>query len=75
MSMTKEEIDRIPLKFSEHLAMAEEHISTYVADGDYPFELRTFIHTPADGKPYCHYELNGKVYKSMSALYKAMEIY
>lgn len=71
--MTLKEIDRIPLKLCWHMALADEHTLTYKADGDYPFDLRVCRHSPVDGKPYTHYMLNGKVYKTKEALYRAME--
>lgn len=72
--MTPKEIDRIPLKLCWHIAWADEHTLTYKADGDYPFNLRVCRHKPVGGGgPYTHYMLNGKVYKTKEALYRAME--
>lgn len=78
--MAPKEIYGIPFRMVSHLAMEDEHVTGYVAKGDWPFDLRMCVHAPiGDSKPSRrttrHFMLNGKVYKTRKALYKAMEKY
>lgn len=79
--MTPEEINKIRFKLLSHVAMANEHVCSYIAV-DVPFELRMCSHTPVDnyetgelayGRAYRHYMLNGVVYNTRKKLYEAMK--
>ena len=74
--MTREQFEKLPLRFVCHMNMEDEHCITYKA---YTFigDLFVCVHQPyEDGNPkgrkITHYELNGKIYKSLDKLMQAM---
>lgn len=73
--MTIEEFYALPFKRTGHLSMEDEHCSTYAtSDGRFAY----CIHVPyrlwqPSGRPYKHYRIDGKVYKSEAKLIKALE--
>lgn len=75
--MTKEEIDKIPFAFSSHLSMVDKHCTTYIAShGGHLFGMCRHVPYKNDepkGKPYTHYMVDGKVFKSKKKFYEYCE--
>lgn len=75
--MTYEEFKKIPMQFVAHMSMADEHTLTYAShDG----RLSVCIHTPVlkygdFGKPYKHYRIDKKIYKSEKKFIEALADY
>lgn len=73
--MTIEELNKTPFRFHSHMAMEDEHTTTYFSsDGRIGF----CDHVPCkDGEPhgrsYRHYMIDGKVYKSKKNFIEALK--
>lgn len=75
--MTREEVNKIPFKFSLHLNKEGEHCTTYTAEHNgHTFGMCK--HVPyKDGEPkgrtYTHYMVDGKVFKTIEKFYEYCE--
>lgn len=73
--MTEEEFNRVEFHMVCHLALANEHMMTYVSkDG----RLGYCDHTPKKkngdfGKSYRHWQIDGKVYKTKEKFLEALK--
>ena len=74
--MTKEELKRVPFKFCGHLAMADEHQSSYYNE-QYGFKMVTLTRCYDEGMRYGrtrrHFYYNGKWYKSLKKFLEAIK--
>jgi len=74
--MTKEELVKVPFKFSSHISMAHEHIATYI-NTSYGFTMWRHTRVKSDGFTYgrtrTHYGYKGKVYKSLPKFLEAIK--
>lgn len=75
--MTYEEFEKIPMQFVAHMSMDDEHTVTYASPNG---RLSVCTHTPVlkygnFGKPYKHYRIDKKVYKSKKKFVEALENY
>lgn len=76
MTMTPEELKRLPWRMQSHLNMEHEHACTYKAEiGGEPIWM--CVHAPVKedytyGRAYAHYQWRGKVYKSEKKLLEAI---
>lgn len=73
--MTIEEFNKIPFQFVSHLAMEDEHTTTYASD-DRRFWI--CVHVPyKDGEPksrsYRHWRIDRKVIKTEKKLIEAIK--
>lgn len=75
--MTIEELEKVPFKFHSHMSMEGEHTTTYFSeDGKIGFCNHVpFKNGEPRGRPYRHYWLNGKVYKSKKKFLEAIKDY
>jgi len=73
--MTIEEFNKIPFQFISHLAMEDEHTTTY-ASKDRRFWICQHVNYK-DGEPkgrsYTHYRIDGNVYKTKKKLIEAIK--
>ena len=75
--MTKEQVNAIPFKFSSHMSMEHEHCTTYTAQHD-GHQFAMCKHVPfkngePKGRAYCHYMVDGKVFKTLPKFYEYCE--
>lgn len=73
--MTIEELEKIPFRFVSHLNMEGEHCTTYVSyDGRIGFcDHQPYKDDEPHGKPYRHWMVLGKVYKSKKKFLEAIK--
>ena len=77
--ITEEMVRFIPMRFESHLAMEDEHCTTYSCM-DTRLPLRVCHHVPMrervpHGRTYSHYMLNGHVYCTRKAFIEALSAY
>ena len=72
--MTEEELKLIPFYMKSHLAMEDEHCSTYFTDDG---RIGFCDHVPKKGfqfkRGYRHWMLDGKVYKTKEKFIEALK--
>lgn len=73
--MTLEELKKVRFKFQSHIAMADEHIATYINE-QYGFMM--IVRTPKKdeftfGRTITHYMFRGVVYKSLPKFLEAIK--
>lgn len=75
--MTIEEFEKVKFHFHSHMSMEDEHTTTYFSeDGKIGFcDHVPFKNGEPHGRPYRHYWLNGKVYKTKKKLLEALKDY
>ena len=73
--MTEEELKLIPFYMKSHLAMEDEHTTTYFSeDGRLGFcDHVPFKNDEPHGRAYRHYMINGKVYKTKEKFLDALK--
>ena len=74
--MTEQELKTVPFHWVSHLSMEGEHCTTYASEDG---RLGWCAHVPIDpltgepkGRPYRHYQIDGKVYKSKKKFLEAL---
>lgn len=71
--MTAEELSKIPFRMVSHLAMANEHCTTYQND-EYGIGICKHVQKKNEfefGRSYCHYMYKGVVYKTKKKFLEA----
>ena len=75
--MTIEELKKIPFRLVTHIAMEDEHCTTYASvDGSLGFCDHTKKKGKFDfGRTYRHWRIGSKVYKSFAKFQEALKDY
>ena len=73
--MTKEELEKIPFHFVNHLSMVDEHVANYSDDSG---RLGFCVITPKKddftfGKSRTHYRIDDKIFKTKEKFLEALE--
>ena len=73
--MTEEELKKVKFTFVAHMAMADEHTSTYVSeDGRLGFCDHTLKKNEYEfGRTYRHFRIDDKIYKSYKKFVEALK--
>lgn len=73
--MTKEELQKVPFKFSSHMSMSDHHSATYI-NKQYGFSMSKHTKKTGEftfGRTITHYGYNGVTYKSLKKFLEAIK--